>query len=147
MYTAITILIILTCVLLVLVVLVQNPKGGGISSGIIGSGQVMGVKKTTDFIERLTWGLALSLVILCLFAGLTLPNKDERGLGTTMQEQVDNSGAALPTQTQPQPAGSSPATQQQPVTTSPNKTSPVVKQPENPEMAPAEAPPEPVNKK
>ena len=148
MYTAITILIILTCVLLVLVVLVQNPKGGGISSGIIGSGQVMGVKKTTDFIERLTWGLALSLVILCLIAGLTLPNKDGRGLGTTMQEQVDNSGAALPTQSQPQPAGSSPGTQQQPVTTGPNKTSPVVKQPQaNPEMAPAEAPPEPKNKK
>ena len=123
MYTAITILIILTCVLLVLVVLVQNPKGGGISSGIIGSGQVMGVKKTTDFIERLTWGLALSLVILCLIAGLTLPNKDVRGLGTTMQEQVDNSGAALPTQTQPQPAGSSPATQQQPVNPSKTKTS------------------------
>ncbi len=139
MYTAITILIILTCVLLVLVVLVQNPKGGGISSGIIGSGQVMGVKKTTDFIERLTWGLALSLVILCLIAGLTLPNKDVRGLGTTMQEQVDNSGAALPTQTQPQPAGSSPATQQQPVTTDPNKTSPAVKQPApEPEMAPAD---------
>ena len=148
MYTAITILIILTCVLLVLVVLVQNPKGGGISSGIIGSGQVMGVKKTTDFIERLTWGLALSLVILCLIAGLTLPNKDERGLGTTMQEQVDNSGAALPTQSQPQPAGSSPATQQQPVTTGPNNTSPAVKQPKaDPEMAPAEAPPEPGNKK
>lgn len=146
MYTAITILIILTCVLLVLVVLVQNPKGGGISSGIIGSGQVMGVKKTTDFIERLTWGLALSLVILCLIAGLTLPNKDVRGLGTTMQEQVDNSGAALPTQSQP--AGSSPINQQQPVTTGPNKTSPVVKQPvADPEMAPAEAPAEPLNKK
>lgn len=113
MYTAITILIILTCVLLVLVVLVQNPKGGGISSGLIGSGQVMGVKKTTDFIERLTWGLALSLVVLCLIAGLTLPNKDVRGLGTTMQEQVDNSGAPLPVQKQPTTAPSQPAQQQQ----------------------------------
>ena len=113
MYTAITILIILTCVLLVLVVLVQNPKGGGISSGLIGSGQVMGVKKTTDFIERLTWGLALSLVILCLVAGLTLPNKDVRGLGTTMQEQVDNSGAPLPVQKQPTTAPSQPGQQQQ----------------------------------
>ena len=114
MYTAITILIILTCVLLVLVVLVQNPKGGGISSGIIGSSQVMGVKKTTDFIERLTWGLALSLVVLCLLAGLTLPNKDVRGLGTTMQEQVDNSGAATPSgaPAQRQPATTSPTQQQ-----------------------------------
>ena len=122
MYTAITILIILTCVLLVLVVLVQNPKGGGISSGIIGSNQVMGVKKTTDFIERLTWGLTLSLVVLCLIAGMSLPNKEERGLGTTMQEQVDNANTApapiqQPAQNQPAgPAQNQPAnpTQEQP---------------------------------
>ncbi len=102
MYTVITILIILTCVLLVLVVLVQNPKGGGISSGIIGTNQVMGVKKTTDFIEKLTWGLALTLVILTLFASLALPNKEERGIGTSMQDQIDNSaGATMPAQNQP----------------------------------------------
>lgn len=107
MYTVITILIILTCVLLVLVVLVQNPKGGGISSGIIGTNQVMGVKKTTDFIEKLTWGLALTLVILCLFASLALPDKEERGIGTSMQEQIDNSaGATMPAQNQP---GNNPA--------------------------------------
>jgi preprotein translocase subunit SecG len=112
MYTAITILIILTCVLLVLVVLVQNPKGGGISTGIIGSNQVMGVKKTTDFIEKLTWGLALSLVVLCLIAGMTLPSNNERGLGTTMQEQIDNSAAA-PVQQQQQPAQQQAQPQQQ----------------------------------
>jgi len=112
MYTAITILIILTCVLLVLVVLVQNPKGGGISAGIIGTGQVMGVKKTTDFIEKLTWGLALTLVLLCLIAGMTLPNKNERGLGTSLQEQVDNAGSA-PAQTLPTaPAQNQPAQNQ-----------------------------------
>src|SRR4051812_29807659 len=94
MYIAITILIIITCILLVLVVLVQNPKGGGISSGLIGSNQVMGVKKTTDFIEKLTWGLALSLVVLCLLAGLTLPQKEDRGVGTSMQEQIDNNAPA-----------------------------------------------------
>ncbi len=118
MYTAITILIIITCVLLVLVVLVQNPKGGGISSGLIGSNQVMGVKKTTDFIEKLTWGLALTLVTLCLIAGLTLPHKEDRGIGTSMQEQIDNSGSApanrpaspAPQQTQP----ATPAPQEQP---------------------------------
>ena len=132
MYTAITILIILTCVLLVLVVLVQNPKGGGISSGIIGTNQVMGVKKTTDFIERLTWGLALSLVILCLIAGMSLPNKDERGLGTTMQEQVDNSGAVPPAQSKPAPAKKQPA-QQQP-------TAPVQNQPAIPKDKPIPEP-------
>jgi preprotein translocase subunit SecG len=112
MYTAITILIILTCVLLVLVVLVQNPKGGGISTGIIGSNQVMGVKKTTDFIEKLTWGLALSLVILCLIAGMSLPSNNERGLGTTMQEQIDNSAAAPVQQQQPAKQQAQPQQQQ-----------------------------------
>ncbi|MCC7232180.1 MAG: preprotein translocase subunit SecG [Bacteroidia bacterium] len=95
MYTAITVLIILACLLLVLVVLIQNPKGGGIASGIIGSNQLMGVKKTTDFIEKLTWGLALALVVLCLAAGLSLPSKEARTAGgTSMQEQIDNASAA-----------------------------------------------------
>lgn len=105
MYTAITVLIILTCVLLILVVLVQNPKGGGISSGIIGSNQVMGVKKTTDFIEKLTWGLMFSLITLCLLAGMALPNKDSAGVSTKMQEQIDNAPAAKPNlPAQPKPA-------------------------------------------
>lgn len=122
MYTAVTVLIILTSVLLVLVVLVQNPKGGGISSGIIGSNQVMGVKKTTDFIEKLTWGLVVTLIVLCLVAGMVLPNKDSRNsVGTSMQEQIDNAPAAAkpnapaqqtPQQNQPaqqQPAEPAPA--------------------------------------
>lgn len=95
MYTAVTVLIILTSVLLVLVVLVQNPKGGGISSGIIGSNQVMGVKKTTDFIEKLTWGLVLTLIGLCLVAGMVLPSKENRNtIGTSMEEQINNAPAA-----------------------------------------------------
>ncbi len=106
MYRAVTVLIILTSVLLVLVVLVQNPKGGGISSGIIGSNQVMGVKKTTDFIEKLTWGLVFTLIALCLVAGMALPNQDNRNVGTSMQEQIDNVPANtkpnVPAQKQPQ---------------------------------------------
>ncbi len=120
MYTIITILIVLTCILLVLVVLVQNPKGGGISSGIIGSNQVMGVKKTTDFIEKLTWGLALTLVVLCLAAGMSLPNKEDRKIGTTMQEQIDNSGGALPVQNIPANPGNNPATPNQQTPANPN---------------------------
>lgn len=98
MYTVLTVLIILVCVLLSLVVLIQNPKGGGIAAGIIGSNQVMGVKKTTDFIEKLTWGLAISLVVLCLAASFALPNKENRTVGTALQEQIDNAGTAPATQ-------------------------------------------------
>jgi preprotein translocase subunit SecG len=108
MFTAITVLIVLVSVLLVLVVLVQNPKGGGIASGIIGANQLMGVKKTSDFIEKLTWGLAIALVVLCLAASFSLPSSGERESGgSSMQEQIDN---ATPAPVQPAPA--QPAQQQ-----------------------------------
>ena len=123
MYLAITILIILTCVLLVLVVLIQNPKGGGISSGIIGTNQVMGVKKTSDFIEKLTWGLALTLVVLSLVASLALPNKEDRGIGTSMQEQIDMSAGSAPAQNQP-------VTKPAPTQSQPGQAQPVQAQPQ-----------------
>ncbi|HAS46348.1 MAG TPA: preprotein translocase subunit SecG, partial [Microscillaceae bacterium] len=55
-------------VLLVLVVLAQNSKGGGLNStfGGGGSNQMIGVKKTTDLLERITWGLAIALFVLTL---------------------------------------------------------------------------------
>jgi len=61
-------LIILTAVMLVLIILAQNSKGGGLSSqfGGAGASQVMGVKKTGDFLEKLTWGLAITLIILTM---------------------------------------------------------------------------------
>ncbi|MFI5203112.1 MAG: preprotein translocase subunit SecG, partial [Flavobacteriales bacterium] len=62
----ITILIVAVCLLLVVVVMIQNPKGGGISSSFGALNQIGGVKQTSEGIERLTWGLALVLVVLCL---------------------------------------------------------------------------------
>ncbi len=113
MYLALTIIIILVSVLLALVVLIQNPKGGGIVSGIIGSSQVMGVKKTSDFIEKLTWGLALSLAILCLAASFSLPSTEDRKVGTSMQEQIENSSAPVNAPANPAPVQQQPAQQQQ----------------------------------
>ncbi len=74
MYTLLTVLIIITCVLLILVVLVQNSKGGGLASGFSSSNQVMGVRKTTDFLEKLTWGLAIALFVLSISGTVMLPN-------------------------------------------------------------------------
>jgi preprotein translocase subunit SecG len=59
-------LIIICCFLLILVVLVQNSKGGGLSSSFASTNQIMGVRKTTDFLEKTTWTLAIVLVVLCL---------------------------------------------------------------------------------
>ena len=66
MTTFITILIVLAAVLMILIVLVQNSKGGGLASGFASSNQIMGVRKTTDFLEKATWTLAATIVILSI---------------------------------------------------------------------------------
>ena len=55
MYILFTILIVIASILLTLLVLVQNSKGGGLASGFASSNQVLGVRKTTDFLEKATW--------------------------------------------------------------------------------------------
>ena len=68
---AISIIILIICVLLALVVLAQNPKGGGLASGFTGAQQIGGVQRTADFLEKGTWTLAGALMVLCLVsAGL-----------------------------------------------------------------------------
>lgn len=65
LYTIIIIVIIIASILLGLVVLMQNSKGGGLSSTFSSSNQIMGVRKTTDFMEKATWTLAIIIVLLC----------------------------------------------------------------------------------
>lgn len=74
MVNLLTILTGIVCLLLMLVVLVQNPKGGGIDSTFGGSqaNQIMGASRSTDFIEKLTWGLAITLFLLCILAALAI---------------------------------------------------------------------------
>jgi preprotein translocase subunit SecG len=72
MLTAITVLIAIVCVVLIASVLIQNPKGGGIDStfGGAGANQMFGAAKSADFIEKLTWGLAIALIVLCIIAAV-----------------------------------------------------------------------------
>jgi len=73
MYTFLIVIALIISVLLILVVLVQNPKGGGLSSSFSSSNQVMGVKKTTDFLEKATWTLAIALLVVCLVINMVKP--------------------------------------------------------------------------
>lgn len=70
MLTVITVIIALVCVLLMAAVLIQNPKGGGVDSTFGGqsANQMFGAAKSTDFIEKVTWGLAFILFVLCILA-------------------------------------------------------------------------------
>lgn len=84
MLALIVTLITITAILLVLVVLAQNSKGGGLSSQFGGSGssQLMGVKRTTDLLEKITWGLAMALVVLTLSTNLVIKEPVSEGLSS-----------------------------------------------------------------
>jgi len=73
MYVLITVLILIAAVLIVLVVLVQNSKGGGLASNFAGSNQYMGVRKTADFLEKATWGLAITMLFFVLVSSKIIP--------------------------------------------------------------------------
>lgn len=70
----ISILLIIASILLVFIVLIQNPKGGGIAANFNFPQQIMGVKRSTDFVERATWGLALLLLVASISFNLLLDN-------------------------------------------------------------------------
>ena len=92
MYTLVVILILIVSVLLGLIVLVQNSKGGGLVSNFGGANQMMGVRQTTDFLEKATWTLATVLVVLCLISSVTIPKNVKQGnaLDTEMRSQIEN---------------------------------------------------------
>ncbi|MDL2315285.1 preprotein translocase subunit SecG [Bacteroidales bacterium OttesenSCG-928-C19] len=74
MYLFISILILITCILLALIVLVQNSKGGGLAANFSSQNQIMGVRKTADFLEKSTWTLAIVLLVLSLAAATSIPS-------------------------------------------------------------------------
>lgn len=68
-YTLIIVIMLIAAVLLGLVILVQNPKGGGLNASLGGvSNQVFGAKRSTDIVEKITWYLALAIFVLCLIS-------------------------------------------------------------------------------
>ncbi|MBB5283079.1 preprotein translocase subunit SecG [Rhabdobacter roseus] len=97
---AIVIFVAIIAVLLILVVLVQNSKGGGLSSEFAGTGssQMFGVKKTTDLLEQITWGLAISIMAIALVSYILV------GEGTQAGESV-NSVNIEKAQSTPLPGG------------------------------------------
>ena len=85
MYLLCVSLIVLVSVLMCLIVLIQNSKGGGLASGFASSNQIMGVRKTTDFLEKATWTLAALMVVISIIAAYSLPS---RTVVDTFEEQV-----------------------------------------------------------
>ena len=92
-YILVSVLILITCVLLSLIVLVQNSKGGGLASNFASSNQFMGVRKTADFLEKTTWTLAIILLLLSLFSIFVIPRNVQRVTTDTELRNVINDQA------------------------------------------------------
>jgi len=102
MYLLITIIIFIAAILLILIVLVQNSKGGGLSSGFSSSNQVMGVRKTTDFLEKATWSLAgIILVLSIISVGFVKTDEDNVTKQSAIKEEVQNAVNVDPNLTSP----------------------------------------------
>lgn len=91
----ISIIILILCALLALVVLAQNPKGGGLAAGFTGAQQIGGVQRTADFLEKGTWTFAGLLMALCLVsAGLQYEGPaDMNGLDAAGTDQTAGAAA------------------------------------------------------
>lgn len=78
MFVLLTILTLIAAVLLICVVLIQKSKGGGLSSSFAGSNQIMGVRRTNSFIEKLTWSLAGAIAVLAVLSTFFMPSAIQR---------------------------------------------------------------------
>src|SRR5881398_3701299 len=91
------ILIILASVILSLIVLVQNPKGGGLAGNVAGfSNQFMGVKQTTDVLEKGTWIFAAIIGILCVISTVFIPGSHAPRTQTPTQQQQQSAPVQNP---------------------------------------------------
>ena len=112
-YIFITVLIIVACILQVMIVLVQNSKGGGLAANFTSTGQTMGVRKTADFLEKSTWTLAAAILILCVVATATIPRgaeSQQSRISTQINNAVDpNAIPTLPTAIPPASTTTTPA--------------------------------------
>lgn len=72
-YTLFVLLIVLAALLMIFIVLIQESKGGGLASNFSSSNQIMGVRKTTDLVEKATWGLAAAMVVFSVICAYVAP--------------------------------------------------------------------------
>ncbi len=93
MFTFFVLLIVLASILMCLIVLIQNSKGGGLASGFASSNQIMGVRKTTDFLEKATWTIAAMMVIFSIFSAHAL-SSEQASQQETEISYSDASGAS-----------------------------------------------------
>lgn len=87
-----TILVIIGCVGLILFVLIQNPKGGGLNSDFGSAVQLGGAKRASDILEKGTWGLAVAIALLCLIMARPSSGEQTEGIEADPNAVESNEG-------------------------------------------------------
>ena len=93
-YITLSILIVIASILLTIVVLLQNSKGGGLAANFAAGNQTFGVRQTADFLEKATWTLAISIIVLCIAATFVVPTRSARhsNIKTQIEQTVPVEG-------------------------------------------------------
>ncbi|MBL0014303.1 MAG: preprotein translocase subunit SecG [Flavobacterium sp.] len=117
------VLITIVCFLLIIVIMVQNPKGGGLSSALGGSQMIGGVQKTTDFLDKSTWYLATILIVLIMLSSLSFTGT----LSDTDSKIIDQTEAGAAKKAEP--AAATPAKEAAPQTEAPAPATPATAEP------------------
>lgn len=121
MYSLITILILLASILLIGVVLIQKSKGGGLASNFASSNQIMGVRKTTDFVEKATWTLAIVICVLSVLSSFLAPRDLVQGQSKVKELQKQEQTATPFATQKPTSLPATGGSQQVPAQSTPNK--------------------------
>lgn len=115
MYLLLVILMVIASILMCFIVLIQNSKGGGLASGFSSSNQIMGVRKTTDFLEKATWVLATVMVVFSIVSAYTIPSASHKS-GEVIMEQAQQEEKTNPYN---MPVGTTAPQTEAPATTAP----------------------------
>ncbi len=90
LFTVLTILVLIASVLITLIVLLQNGKGGGLASNFVAGNQTFGVRQTADILEKITWGLVAFIFVVSIVSTFSIGNKAE---GVDYAEQIETAGS------------------------------------------------------
>lgn len=90
-FTILTVLVILASILLTIVVLLQNGKGGGLASNFVAGNQTFGVRQTADILEKITWGLVAFIFVCSIITTFTTTGSGKNVMDIT--DKVENAGS------------------------------------------------------
>jgi len=96
MLTIAIVLIIIASIIMILIVLAQNPKGGGLSSTFGGAGQFGGVVQTNKFLDKTTWTLAIALIVFSITASLSIPTVEQDPESKIQEELMNLNQTTIP---------------------------------------------------